>query len=381
MRLVTLLIIIVGLIGCSYIAVHLKRVPFIKYFEKKAKWLPLALSIFLAFLLWYFSFIKYTILMAFSIYLVGFFVLTDIIWFIFSRVKKIKESKFLKGYKKLIYNGLLILILATSLTIIAGINGEEISVTPYDITIKKEVKDEPIKIAMVTDMHIGTGINEKDLKEFDENINKLNPDIVCLVGDIFDERTTLKQMEILEESLKNIKTKYGIYYVYGNHDLGKYRNKKQWGQREVINTLKDGGVNILEDESVLIDKRFYLVGRKEMSMNTVPEKPEPRKNTMELTKNLNKKYPIILMDHRPLELEDSKKAGVDLQLSGHTHAGQLTPLGTFLKFMPQFSEVIYGHEQHGNFNIVVSSGYGTWGMPARLGSPSEIASINLFGQK
>ena len=114
-------------------------------------------------------------------------------------------------------------------------------------------------------------------------------------------------------------------------------------------------------------------------MTAVPEREEDRKTVKELTDPLNKKYPIILMDHRPFEIKKAKNVGVDLQLSGHTHANQLGPAGTLDELFLHLNEVVYGHKKDGNYNIIVTSGYGTWGMPVRVGSPCEIVNVSLTG--
>lgn len=116
-------------------------------------------------------------------------------------------------------------------------------------------------------------------------------------------------------------------------------------------------------------------------MTAVPERAEPRKTIAQLTSDLNKKYPIILLDHRSYQTKKSAEAGVDLQLSGHTHAGQLLYCwGTIAKRFLRGNDVIYGYKKIGNYNIVVTSGYGTWSMPERIGSDSEMVKVNLTGK-
>lgn len=379
MRLVTLLILIGGLIGCVYMAWHFTRLPFFKNIKMTKRWVPWIVCVPICMVIWYFSFVYYTYLMAFSVYSLGIFAITDIFWLIISRTPKLKNSKLTAFWRRRMYNEVIIIVVCVVITILGSINADNVQETKYDININKIVKEEPLKIVSIGDMHIGTGVYGRDIDELDEKVNKLNPDVVCLVGDIFDERTTKEEMKILEKSLKNIKTQYGIYYVYGNHDLGKYARKHKWSKKDVVNTLEKGNVKILEDKSILIDNRFYLVGRKDYSMTAVPEREEDRKTVKELTDPLNKKYPIILMDHRPFEIKKAKNVGVDLQLSGHTHANQLGPAGTLDELFLHLNEVVYGHKKDGNYNIIVTSGYGTWGMPVRVGSPCEIVNVSLTG--
>jgi len=379
---------VVGAVAAFYISMHFKRLPFIACLGKKKKWLPWTIAGIICLPLWFFSAVHFTLLMAFAGYLFGLYLITDFIW-LFIRSDKHKGSALRRFWDKYIWNGLAMLVIAAVITGCGAINAEHIQVTDYSVKVDKTVAkvdkttaQEPLNIVMIADMHIGTGINKKELREMPQKINKLHPDVVCMAGDIFDERTTRSDMKVLRASLSKIKSRYGTYFVYGNHDLGKYNMDHPWGRTEVEATLRGAGVHILEDKTVLINHRFYIVGRKDWSETAVPERAQPRRTIAQLTRGLNKKYPVILLDHRPLadQIKQARAAGVDLQLSGHTHAGQLTPAGLLDKYIFHVNAVEYGMKTYGNYRIIVTSGYGTWTMPVRVGSPCEIVDVRMTGE-
>ena len=166
-------------------------------------------------------------------------------------------------------------------------------------------------------------------------------------GDLVDEFSTDRKIKDVIEELGSIKTKYGNYYVEGNHDL--LTNK-------IRSYLTENNFIVLEDSKVLIDDNYYLVGRRD-------KKDKLRTNLNSLTYNLDK--PVILMDHQP-NIENNMDPRVIVQLSGHTHAGQIWPLGYFLK---------YGY--YPDKRLIVSSGVGVWHNKVRTSKHCEIVEINI----
>ncbi|MEI7812106.1 MAG: metallophosphoesterase [Ignavibacteria bacterium] len=134
--------------------------------------------------------------------------------------------------------------------------------------------------------------------------------------------------------------------------------------------LTDHGVTMLRDKTIKINDDFYLVGRDDRALNQVRK----RKTIEELLQDIDKSKPIILMDHQPFNLDEAVHNGVDFQLSGHTHHGQLWP---FNFITDRIYEVSWGFKKKGNTNFYVSSGYGSWGAPIRLGNRPEIVNIKL----
>ena len=181
---------------------------------------------------------------------------------------------------------------------------------------------------------------------------------MLLAGDTFDDRdiTILKKQK---ETLKAIRTKYGVYGVLGNHEY--YSGNLD----EMIKTFHEANIEILRDEVVEV-AGVYLVGREDVR--------KTRKSLKELMHTVDLEKPVIVLDHQPVSLEEARESGVDLQLSGHTHRGQFFPNQLITKRM---YEVDYGYLAKEDLQVIVSSGYGTWGPPVRIGSQSEIVDIKI----
>ena len=172
----------------------------------------------------------------------------------------------------------------------------------------------------------------------------------------------------LGETLRTIKAKYGVFAVTGNHEyIG--------GVEEAYKYLMDHGIRVLRDEVVTIDGGITLVGREDRSIGSFSGKK--RKSLRELMANVDKRFPVILMDHQPIGLNEAVEAGADLQLSGHTHHGQIWPFGYITEAI---YEVSWGYKKKGETQFYVSSGVGTWGPPVRLGNTPEIINLrSTFG--
>jgi len=198
-----------------------------------------------------------------------------------------------------------------------------------------------------------------------EEINQLDADIVIIAGDIVDTDITPFIEKKMAKEFSSLKSKYGTYVALGNHDI-------MMGDYEKIEEeLSNNGVKVLRDEAVLVDDRFYIIGRDDISIERVAGK---RKDLNEIVENIDKgKYKIVI-DHTPSSIKDSEDIGADLHLSGHTHRGQIAPANIITNKM---FEIDYGHMKKGKLDTVVSSGYGTWGPPIRIGSRSEIVNLKI----
>ena len=273
--------------------------------------------------------------------------------------------------------GAVVLMFITFITIYGVINSDIIYITRYKVNINKECNIKKLNIVMIADLHIGYNKGYKMVKNMVSIINKENADIVIIAGDIFDNNYDAidKPKEIIKE-LKKIKTKYGVYASYGNHDINekillgftfKDKNKKNSDIR-MDKFLSDANIKLLKDDYVLIKDSIYIYGRPDY------KKSSERKSVKEVTKNLDKKKPIILIDHQPRELKELDKAGVDLDLSGHTHDGQIFPLNLFIKLSFDNS---YGMKKYGKMSSIVTSGVGLYGPNMRVLTKAEITSIKV----
>lgn len=250
--------------------------------------------------------------------------------------------------------------------IIGSYNANHSYVKSFDINIDKKTLNEPLNIVMVSDIHLGNIVKNNKLKTMVTEINGLNPDLVIIAGDIIDSDITPFLNHSMSIEFSNIKSKYGTFAVLGNHDI---LTKEE---DAIVNILKENSVTVLRDEVVLINDEFYIIGRDDITVSRYSN--EPRATLEDLTKDLDKSKPLIVIDHNPKYMDESLNANIDLQLSGHTHRGQIVPGNLVTNKM---FEVDYGYLKKDNLNVVVSSGYGTWGPPIRLGSRSEIVQINL----
>jgi len=223
-----------------------------------------------------------------------------------------------------------------------------------------------LNIVMASDIHLGTIIGKNRLKEIVDKINGLNADIVLLPGDIVDEDVAPVIRNDIGSILIRIKSKYGTYAVTGNHEyIG--------GVEPAVNYLSEHNINILRDSVLKIDDSFYLVGREDRSISSFAGKK--RKELSALLSETDKSLPIILMDHQPFGLDSAVKNGIDLQISGHTHNGQLFPINLIEKFIFELSSGYLKKEQT---HFYVSTGVGTWGPPVRIGNRPEIVNIKLL---
>lgn len=241
-----------------------------------------------------------------------------------------------------------------------------INIRKYDLFINKKAGNlKSLNIVMASDLHLGTINGKMFAYKIVDKINKLKPDIILFAGDIIDEDIKPVLKDNVGEALFELKAKYGIFGITGNHEyIG--------GVDDAVNYLNAHKIQMLRDSSILIDNAFYIVGREDRSINRFSEKK--RKELNELTKDLDKSLPNILMDHQPFHLEEAEQNGIDLQLSGHTHYGQLWPLNYIIR---KIYELPWGYKLKGNTHYYVSCGAGGWGPPIRIGSLPEIVNIKL----
>ena len=245
--------------------------------------------------------------------------------------------------------------------------------TDYELETNKEVSN--LKIAMFADSHIGTTFDDKGFAKHLKTIQAQNPDILVIVGDYVDDGTTREQMINSTRALGQIKTKYGIYYVSGNHDKGYYgAAHRGFSENDLFNELQKNGIRILQDESILIDNQFYLIGRRDYSVQH--EQRRHRKSIKELTENLDKNKYMIVLDHQPVEYDRETKAEVDLVLNGHTHGGQLFPFNQVGKWMGA-NDLVYGHEKRKSTDFIVTSGISDWAIKFKTGTKSEFVIIDI----
>lgn len=261
-------------------------------------------------------------------------------------------------------------------------NARNIKVNEYSVTVNKSCgSDKHLKAVLVADLHMGYAIGVDHITNMVEKINAQDPDIVIIAGDIFDNSYDgMDDPEGIKTQLKSIKSKYGVYAVYGNHDIDEKIlmgftfdwGGKQLHNEKMTNFMKECNIKLINDESVLINDEFYLVGRRDTDKPGTED--GTRAEISELTKDLDKTKPIFVLSHEPDELQKTADAGADIDFSGHTHDGQLFPGNLTIGL---FWENPCGMIKKDNMYSIVTSGVGVYGTFMRVGTDAEICSVDI----
>lgn len=238
----------------------------------------------------------------------------------------------------------------------------------YEIAIDKNSDLEQLRIAMVSDIHYGPIVNAARLEQLRKMIDQIRPDLVLVAGDLTDSSLPPHEAEKLASLLGKIQAPYGTFAVPGNHDHDLRRPDSR-----LMQALEKENIHVLKDTHILIKNRFYLIGRDDPNRRREPA----RKDLNDLMKGIDRSKPLILLDHQPIELDKAKSCGIDLQLSGHTHNGQIFPANLITR---QVYEMDWGLLKKEAYHLIVSCGFGTWGPPLRIGNHPEVVQIDMTFQ-
>ena len=233
------------------------------------------------------------------------------------------------------------------------------------VTIQLKNLKQNYKIVQLSDIHIGGLIDAKFIASIIEKVNVLSPDILVITGDLVDVKLS-QAMSALQE-LQKAKTKYGTYFIVGNHE---YLHDVD----AIMSAVKSLGIKVLENENVYIGEAgngFNLAGVYDIFgyrvLHHIPE--------LEVAlKDKDNASPTVLLAHQPLYVDEVKQ-GVDLMLSGHTHGGQLYPFRFLVKLQQPYIDGL--HQHNDALQVYVNKGTGFWGPPMRLGASSEVTEITL----
>lgn len=219
---------------------------------------------------------------------------------------------------------------------------------------------EPLIIAVASDIHLGNIIRKGRLQKYVDLLNRQNADVILFAGDLVDHNMKPVKDQQMDEELRNLKARYGVYAAPGNHEY-------YAGITRAESFYERSGIILLRDRAVTVDNRFVVAGREDISQRR-------RKPLDALLEGIDRNLPVILLDHNPFRLDDAQINNVDLQLSGHTHNGQIFPLNYLVKAM---FPLAFGYKKEGNTHYYVTSGLGLWAAPLRIGTRSEIVRITL----
>jgi uncharacterized protein len=301
--------------------------------------------------------------LAFMLYGFLFFLLSDILLLIL-RITRIIGSDNILLFRKWSF---LITVAFSSLLIFGGfINALIPVVKKYDITIDKPAGGiKTLRIAAVSDIHLGSIIRKRSIKKLSGMLSKMNPDLILLLGDIVDGEIGPVMRGDLLQYFTCPKCNDGLLAITGNHEfIG--------GAGRTIPYIESKGIRVLKDEIVTLQGGIQLIGRIDRDSRRFYGKE--RASLGDLMKLADTTKPVILLDHQPFHLEESARYGIDLQLSGHTHNGQMWPLNYVTSMIYELS---YGYLKIDRTQFIVSSGYGLWGPRVRSGSRSEVLLINI----
>lgn len=242
-----------------------------------------------------------------------------------------------------------------------------IKVKTLEITLpKKGSKLDSLNVAFLSDTHFSPISGYAKAEQIHGILTGLNPDLILMGGDIIDDKAHHLIRHEIDKKLKEFKAPLGVITINGNHEFIN-------GYKESTGFIKNSGITLLSDSVWVIDSALVIVGREDLSINRFAEKQRKTlPDLMEGVKQLD--LPVILLDHQPFGLEQAEQNGVDLQLSGHTHNGQLFPANLIVK---RIYEQPWGYHRRGKTQYYVSSGAGVWGPPVRLGSDSEIILLKI----
>lgn len=263
------------------------------------------------------------------------------------------------------YHTTWITVIATIIIITLGyINSRNPVIRRYTLRIKKKNRaTKTVTLAVASDIHLWPTNGRGHIEHIVKKINALNPDIILLPGDIVDGELDPVIRRDLGSSVRKLRSSYGVYGIIGNHEyIGGMERAKSY--------LMEHGITILQDEVIEV-AWITIIGRDDISAARFGRH---RTDLAELVHSLDKKKPLILLDHQPKKLAEAQKNGIDIQFSGHTHNGQLWPLNLIVA---KLFELPMGYKKKGQTHIFVSAGVGTWGPPVRTNARPDILFVTV----
>lgn len=239
-------------------------------------------------------------------------------------------------------------------------NFNNLKINSYSISIPaRQSQLKKMRIVFAADFHLRGHSELNRLQEFVEKTNALNPDLVLLPGDILEGDRHDEEMPELEKAFSKLQSRFGTFAVLGNHE--------SYGPELTQEFYFRAKIQLIRDNTITIPGIITLVGRDDLRFKT-------RKDFQNLMSNVHKDLPIILLDHRPIDFKRVGADGVDIQVSGHTHNGQVFPFNFITQAMYDLS---WGYKQIGKTNFFVTSGLRGWGPQVRTTGDAEMILIEV----
>lgn len=310
------------------------------------------------------------------LHLLAMFLVLDLSALFLRRIlRKKKESKWYQVLRRIYRLGFVPVVLFVLVMGYGFYNMNRIEKTEYDVATVKKIQD--YNIALLTDIHYDTIQNPDILQEKIKEINAQHPDFVILGGDIVEEGTSREKMEEAFAILGKMENKFGIYYVYGNHDRQPYTSERTYTDMQLVSSIEKNGIQILNDRYIEINDDLILAGREDAAWSGTADRKSSKEILTKLSQDERQRKFMLMVDHQPIEVEENGAEGVDLQLSGHTHAGQIWPVG----YISELAGILnYGMYHRGTCRAIVSSGVAGWRYTIRTGGHCEYVLVHLHQQ-
>ncbi|MDE7063225.1 MAG: metallophosphoesterase family protein [Lachnospiraceae bacterium] len=308
----------------------------------------------------------------------AFSLLVDAVRLILKKTLYRKEGRSPRKIWSIMYRtGAMAAVLTLAVLGYAYVNMHQVREQEYTVVTDKNIRPEGYTVVFLSDLHFGTTMDAEDLKGYCSRMEEAEPDLVILGGDIVDEASSLDEVRQAFGILGQMDSTYGVYYVYGNHDKGRYSQSCDFTMEELAQEIEAAGVSILEDDTLAVNKEVYISGRWDRS--DASGIGYTRLSSRELAVAIPQGCFAIMADHQPRDMEENAAAGYDLMLSGHTHGGQMWPVG-LITVLFDSDTLNYGQKSFGDMELIVSSGIAGWGYPLRTGKHSEYVVVHIEPQ-
>jgi predicted MPP superfamily phosphohydrolase len=294
----------------------------------------------------------------FILYMSGFLAAYDVLNYLSRRINRLQRLKLSSLQNKRIYYIISVLAVATFMCY-GSYRFWHPVVNEVNLSINKTSPVKELKIVMVADIHAGYMVNRDIVEMYIDRIMEQKPDLILLVGDIIDYDIRPLDEQRMDTLFRRLKAPYGVYASTGNHE---YRLD---GEAKINWLNKKAGLTMLRDSVVKVADAFYIVGRED-------DKAPARKELKELMRQVDKSYPVIVINHEPKKLQEESDEQVDMAFYGHTHGGQIFPYNLVINLL---YEVGHGYKKKDNTHVYVTSGMGLSGPQYRIGTVSEIVVI------
>jgi uncharacterized protein len=269
------------------------------------------------------------------------------------------------------------LLAGAALTSVAGVTAAAVQATRGRVAVKRievlldrlPAAADGMRIVQMCDMHVGGLLGKSFVEQVVHTTNQLAPDVIAIVGDLVDG--SIEQLRPALAPMAGLRARYGAFFVTGNHEYYSASTARAW-----MDEIDRMGIRVLRNQRVPVgttEAGFDVAGVPDHGAGRFAN-DGPAENVAEAMAGRDPSRAVVLLAHQPVAIHEAARHGVDLQLSGHTHGGQIWPWGALVRLQQPF---VRGLNRLQDTQIYVSCGTGFWGPPMRLGAPAEITEIVL----